>query len=174
MREGYVFTLFVHWQGEGVPYGLWSQVSMLVSGPRSFLGDRPSFWSQVLSQGVPPALSLVLSKVLSQVLPGRKGIPQSAPGTGVPLPLARTGIEGIRLGQYQDRGSLWSERTMTRGYLPLPEPGQGVPPRQHRSQTEYAVGNMPLAVPQEDFLVLKYNCYCFIFERDVLVIYLCF
>ena len=81
MREGNVFSLFVHQGAGGVILGLWYQVSS---------GGTPGLWPQALARGEPPppVLSLVLSKVLSQVLPG-VGVPPSLVTGPAPGPAQR-------------------------------------------------------------------------------------
>ena len=150
-----------------------SQVSVFLSVHGEGGGGYPSLWSQVLSRGgdYPSLWSHILFQGSTGPFWGRKegGTPVSGPrslfqplvpghfwGEGVPQPLV-PGPPGSSSGVSQSgarRGyPLPPARTRTGG-TPQPGPGQRVPPGQNTTQTGYAAGSTPLAVTQEDFLVL--------------------
>ena len=111
-----------------------SQVLSQVTGPRSFLGLYPS---PAKSQ------SQVLSQVLSGVVPQscKVPVPGSFPGPfwGC-TPVLQSGVPQVRMG-YPQPGL---------GYFPPPFPTR----QNSRASTCCTAGVMPLAVTQEDFLVM--------------------
>ena len=81
---GYIFSLFVSPQGEGVPCslvpGLWFQV--LFPGKRGY----PSLWSQVSSGRPGGRAGGTQVRTSTWVPPSPQPLPKPGPGQGTPLP----------------------------------------------------------------------------------------